>query len=271
MLINPLEYKDMLTVLWAEAFGEDYDYIDLLFDPLSEMPECFAEFSSDHIVSALYLLKGEIQLEGRLFKGRYLYAAATLQSHRSKGYMAKLIREALVYCKKESLDFICLVPADASLYDYYSRFGFREGMYKYSCFLTENANDIIFETLTRDEFYNKRLAFEDNHFRFTSEQFVYAYNALRYFGAEFLQLGENLSVIKDDDDEIVELISNGKTLSEADERLVNCLGSTTVFSPYDLELSGESKKIRFGMVYPVSDAFDELSEKAEIYMNIALD
>ncbi len=271
MLINPFEYKEMLTELWAEAFGEDYDYIDLLFDPSAEAPECFAELSSDRIVSALYLLKGEILLEGRLFRGRYLYAAATFESHRSKGYMAKLIREALAYCRNESLDFICLVPADEGLYDYYSRFGFREGLYKYSCFLRRFDDNITFARLTRDEFYNKRLAFEGNHFRFTSEQFAYAYNALRYYNAEFLHIGESLSLIKDDDGEIIELISRGETLSEDEKRLLNCLGAATAFSPYDLELLGESEKIRFGMICPVSDVFDELSEKAEIYMNIALD
>ncbi|MBR3754119.1 MAG: GNAT family N-acetyltransferase [Clostridia bacterium] len=110
--------------LWQEAFGDSEEYINFFLDthkgctfvPLTENGE---------LVSALYLIDGT--LCG--INGFYLFAAATFKEHRSKGYMARLLKLAEETAKQKNKSFIALVPAEKSLFDYYSRFGYKTAFY----------------------------------------------------------------------------------------------------------------------------------------------
>ena len=110
--------------LWQEAFGDSEEYISFFlgthkgctFVPLTENGE---------LVSGLYLIDG--RLNG--VDGFYLFAAATFEAHRSKGCMARLLGLAAEKAKEKSKSFIALVPAEQSLFDYYSRFGYKTAFY----------------------------------------------------------------------------------------------------------------------------------------------
>lgn len=112
------------VALWQEAFGDSEEYINFFlnthsgcaFVPLVENSE---------LLSALYLIDGE--LNG--VDGFYLFAAATFREHRSKGYMARLLKLAEEKAKQKGKSFIALVPAEKSLFDYYSRFGYQTAFY----------------------------------------------------------------------------------------------------------------------------------------------
>lgn len=112
------------VALWKEAFGDSEEYINFFLDthkgctlvPLTENGE---------LVSALYLIDGTLNN----VDGFYLFAAATFKAHRSKGYMAKLLKLAQETAKQNGRSFIALVPAEKSLFDYYSRFGYKTAFY----------------------------------------------------------------------------------------------------------------------------------------------
>ena len=91
MLIETKDkYIDSLIKLWNKVFGDDEDYIKLFFKDAYYDCECFAEIYDDEVVSAFYLLKCIIKLDGKIYNGRYLYAAATLPEYRNKGLMGKV-------------------------------------------------------------------------------------------------------------------------------------------------------------------------------------
>lgn len=116
--------RSQAVCLWKEAFGDSEEYINFFlgthkgctFVPLIENGE---------LVSALYLIDGT--LCG--INGFYLFAAATFNEHRSKGYMARLLKLAEETAKQNNKSFIALVPAGKSLFDYYARFGYKTAFY----------------------------------------------------------------------------------------------------------------------------------------------
>jgi GNAT superfamily N-acetyltransferase len=92
MLIQEKDkYISSLISLWHSVFGDETDYIKLFFKEAYFDSECFAEIIEDEPVSALYLLKCIIKCDGKIYRGRYLYAAATLPEYRGKGLMSKLM------------------------------------------------------------------------------------------------------------------------------------------------------------------------------------
>ena len=131
MLIDKQKYKDSLSLLWHRVFGDYYSYISILFkEDYDNSILCFGELDNENVISAFYLLKNTLNFNGKIYNGFYLYAAATLPEYRGKGTMSALIREAQDFCKAEGYDYISLLPAEESLYDYYGRFSFETAMYR---------------------------------------------------------------------------------------------------------------------------------------------
>lgn len=247
MLIDKKRYKNTLTDLWQKVFSDSRDYVELIFDfSYDENIICFAEIEDEKAVSAFYLLESEILLEGESFKGYYLYAAATLPSHRSKGLMSKLIGEALEYCKKEGFDFISLVPSEKSLYDYYSRFGFLSRMYKNNIelFSASAANSKLIP-INAEEYFSVRLKCFGNMFTFSEKTFGYAVRCLRFSGFDFYKDEQGVHYLYNTDEgELIEAVSSSVKSEE---------------------------KEKAGMLCPLNDKLEEKLKFKEIYMNIALD
>ena len=110
--------------LWQEAFGDSAEYINFFLDT-HESCTCLTHEENGKLCSALFLIEGS--LCGK--SAYYLFAAATLKSQRGKGCMAKLLEKAENYAKQNGRAYIVLVPAENSLFDYYSRFGYNTCFY----------------------------------------------------------------------------------------------------------------------------------------------
>lgn len=264
------KYIPQLTKLWQDVFGDNKEYIKIFFDRLYCETECFIKIADGEIISAFYLLKGQIKYNNEVFDGRYLYAAATKNSHRKQGLMAELINEAVDYAKKESLDFICLLPANEGLYNYYSKFGFKDAMYKYRTVSgTENQhNSLSFET--DKSLHKARKIIDENMFFFSQRGNDYALECLRFVGYNLYNLSNEVGfdffiVAGIELKEIVEVICKKENYIKAEEYLEKFFSSDTeISSPFKGE---KGEKIRFGMLYVINEKLNG----AEIYMNIALD
>lgn len=243
MLIDKQIHKEALAELWHKVFGDNYSYINLIFrDEYSDSIICFGETEGDKVVSAFYLLKNTLKLEGRVYKGYYLYAAATLASHRGKGIMGRLINEAQLYCKNEGADFISLVPSQKSLYSYYQRFGFESAMYCY--FNSENPGNLI--KIDGEEYYAFRSDIVADYVNFERNAFSYAINCFNEVGTGFYKDSSNDRYFCIDDENYV----------------IEELSSDSLFS---------KEKKPFGMIYPINNELLRNWNYTDIYMNIALD
>lgn len=247
MLIDKIRYKNTLIDLWQEVFSDSREYIELIFDnSYDKNIICFAEIEGERAVSAFYLLESQLRLDGKSFCGYYLYAAATLPTHRSKRLMSGLIGEAIAYCKKQGFDFISLVPSEESLYDYYSRFGFLGIMYKNNIeFFDASAESSKLTPISDEEYFTVRLRCFGDMFTYNKKTFSYAVKCLRFAGFDFYKdKKESYYLYSKDEGEVLEVVSISARCSE---------------------------KLKSGMICPLNDSFKEKLENKEIYMNIALD
>jgi GNAT superfamily N-acetyltransferase len=260
MLIEPKnEYIGSLTELWHKVFGDDKEYIKLFFKEAYYDCDCFAEISEVKIVSAFYLLKCIIKYDGKIYNGRYLYAAATLPEYRGKGLMAKLIKEAQDYIKDNDIDFIALVPASDSLYDFYGRFGFKEEMYKYKYTVSnETATMRAYREINdSNEFCKIRGSADDNMLVYNDVGNTYAFECLRYSDVRVFYINDSAYYAEDE-----ELFCPD---SETAVNFINNLcGESVIYS--NCKIKG-AEKVRNGMIY----ALDKTVDFKDIYMNIALD
>lgn len=109
-----------LKSLWQSIFLEDKEVTEYFFknifaDVLTPVIRIDGE-----IVSSLFLLDCKI---GE-YSGKCVYCAMTKYTHRGKGYMKKLLDFSYAWCKENGYDFLVLVPAEKSLFEYYAKCGF---------------------------------------------------------------------------------------------------------------------------------------------------
>lgn len=114
--------KKELSSLWQMTFLEDSQVIEHFFHNVFKDVITPVIKIDGEIASSLFLLPCSI---GN-YKGKCVYCAMTKYSHRGKGYMKELLDFSYDYCKENGFDFLFLVPAEESLFDYYSKCGFEK-------------------------------------------------------------------------------------------------------------------------------------------------
>ncbi len=123
-MINFASIKDKneLQALWQMTFLEDSLVIENFFENVFPLVTTPVIKINGEIVSSLFLLDCKI---GE-YKGKCVYCAMTKYAFRGKGYMKKLLDFSYDYCKENKYDFLFLVPAQKSLFDYYEKCGFKK-------------------------------------------------------------------------------------------------------------------------------------------------
>lgn len=104
--------------LYMDAFHDDAEFTDLLFKLFYDS-SCKYLCVDGNVVSMLFAI--DVTLDS--FKGKYIYAVATDERYRGKGYMRSLF-EDIFHEYKTQYDFFCLKPMDDSLFDFYEKLGF---------------------------------------------------------------------------------------------------------------------------------------------------
>ncbi|MBE6741567.1 MAG: GNAT family N-acetyltransferase [Ruminococcaceae bacterium] len=105
--------------LWKEAFGDSDEDI-IFFVDNAENCECLAYYQNDKLSSMMFLV--DCFVDG--IKGKYVYAACTAKEFRGCGYMGELIE----YAHNLNYSYICLIPANDALVDFYFKRGFTKSV-----------------------------------------------------------------------------------------------------------------------------------------------
>ena len=108
-----------LRELFTEAFGDE-DFTDLFFRRGYTRTRCLGAYDGE-LLAALHWF--DCSLDGK--KAAYIYGIASFKSCRGRGIGSEVIRAALERLRGEGYGPVLLVPAEASLFGYYERFGFR--------------------------------------------------------------------------------------------------------------------------------------------------
>ena len=118
-MLTKIEFTEdaaQIVDLWHRVFGDDEAYIRFFLDNCRHK-RCVGAFVGERLVSMLFLL--DCTYNGQ--QGAYVYAVATHPDYRKQGFMQKCID----YSQALDYDFLCLVPAEAYLFDVYAKFGFQ--------------------------------------------------------------------------------------------------------------------------------------------------
>ena len=103
--------------IYREAFGTDEDFENRLFSACADY--CKELCINGKTVSMLFALPCNICKNGGIIPAYYIFAAATKKEFRGKGYMSRLINSL------ETDRLLFLKPADAPLFKFYEKLGFR--------------------------------------------------------------------------------------------------------------------------------------------------
>lgn len=243
LLEDYYSFRSSLTSLWREAFGDEEDFIRLIFETPGFSPIVFASVEAGEAVSALYLIPAVINGLECPLRGYYVYACATLRARRGRGLMNRLIREATEWAKTNGEDFLALVPGEKSLYDYYKGLGFKTAMHNLKGQGSKSATESCdFKELTFDEYFQKRGKISCPHFSLAGGGLRYLEAVLRFEGYTFGKIGLRHFAFDPEGGEILESFNeNGK-------------------------MNGE--KAEFGMILPLDEKADGTTD---IYMNFAME
>lgn len=184
-MIDFAGYSDRkaLQQLWQSVFLEDEEITEYFFDNIFGDTITPVIRVDSEIASALFLLDCTI---GE-YKGKCVYCAMTNYAHRGKGYMKTLLDYSYNFCCDNGFDFLFLVPAEKSLFEYYKKCGFEDfGLRRSHIFDGSNPQT------------KGRIIF-DCEFKFNEDIFEYWKNSCIHYGGDVTDFG----LVFDDDNLII--------------------------------------------------------------------
>ena len=172
-----LENKEkQLSLLWQSIFDENEAVTKLFFENVYGISENPIIENNGEILSSAFLIPCEI---GK-YKGYYVYCALTHSEHRGKGLMAKVLSYADEIRQKSDFDFLLLVPAEKSLFDYYGKFGFVPFGYNFQAQIPENYTEIQAK-------YSIVRKFSETEVKFPDCVIDYWAEAVKHYGGKIIE------------------------------------------------------------------------------------
>ncbi len=121
--LRPWRESDLaaLRALWANAFGDDEEYIRTFHNLFLRPGSCIVAQADGQAVSAMYILEGPLLFppNGTALSTAYTYALATDPAYRGRGIGTAVYR-ACVAASLERQDAACVLPENESLYRFYA-------------------------------------------------------------------------------------------------------------------------------------------------------
>lgn len=181
------EDREKLIKLWCDVFGDTSEAVKIFFEYHYKPENTLVYDVNKNVVAMLYLLEGNFVISGERYPSYYLYAAATDAKYRGKGIMGKLLDFAKETAASRGKDYICLLPAEESLYGYYYKHGyksvFKKKIVKIKCINKEH--EIRSACLNLKEFRNKFFDTYD-YFEWDENAIEYAIKQNEYYGGGFV-------------------------------------------------------------------------------------
>lgn len=279
-MIEYASKNDLAAVyrLWGESFGDGEEYINFFIS--GHNAPCLLYKTDGGAVSMFYLLSGNVRIGAELFPSKYIYAACTAKAHRSRGYMGELIKFAFDEGKKSDDGFVCLVPSEKSLFDYYSKSGFITAFRKYELTvkmdeLADFSADVCAKEGVPD--FEKITALRSeicgDAFLWNSSAIRYAFEENEFCGGKNLCLDDNSAYALLRGDRVTELCARPESL-RAIAKLIVSYGNSTEYSInsiYPLPL-GSCAAVNNAMLYPLNSfAASAASKITDAYFGLALE
>ncbi len=200
--------KEGIIRLWHEAFGDLRKEIEFFLENKYIPENTVVCEENGEIISLLFLLEGSFCINGKNYPSYYLYAACTSKEFRGRGIMGKMLEFSKALAADRGVCYICLMPAEDSLFDYYSRFGyipvFKRKLVSISidelnsmCIPDENSSDFSLKSAER----LRNEAYENfDFFKWDKPSVEFAFSQTKMYGGDavFNNKGYCLYTVLDD-------------------------------------------------------------------------
>lgn len=119
MKIRKLEPNEhgSTRALWEQVFVEDTkEFLDYYYTCVTKKNDIYVIEEDGAIVSMIHLNPYDMHIGNSIYQTHYIVAVATNERYRRRGYMGKLLSEAMNEMKKYQEPFTFLMPAAESIY-----------------------------------------------------------------------------------------------------------------------------------------------------------
>lgn len=277
--------REGIISLWNEAFGDKRDEIEFFLNKKYIPENTIVKEINGETASMLFLLEGKMHIDHTDYPAYYLYAACTAKKHRGKGYMSKLLDFAKQTAADRGVEFICLLPAEKSLYDYYSVHGYKTVFKRKTVTLNADELNKICQTASKSSDFSfkpidklRDEVLEDiDYFKWDRLSIEFAANYTKLYGgsANFSNKGYFLYSISDGSLTVKEIIFT----SEIDFQIINNivkqsnLTQIRFFVPASFDFPvGQAEITDSGMLLPITKNAQKIADKIEnAYLGLTLD
>lgn len=143
-----------LTALWCDVWGDSPEYVRQFYAHWYGKGKNLIVLDGEQVVGMGHLLPASLILHHTKHRTYYYYACAVKEQYRSQGIFSRMNETVRRICQNERA-YIVVLPAAASLFRYYERFGFQP-VPLYHCITAERREavrgDILLHDLTADTY-----------------------------------------------------------------------------------------------------------------------
>lgn len=269
--------------LWREAFGDSAEEIRFFLDNKFKPENTLIYDEYGEIASMLFLLDGKMCISGKDYPSYYLYAACTAPKYRGRGIMSALLKAAEKTASDRNIRYICLLPAEDSLYDYYSRFGYQTAFSKKILTvtrdeITEESNFVCDEAQINNLEKLRENAFNGiDRFKWSNDAVNFAFEHTKMYGGNHFITCKGYALYSEIDDKmrVKEYAFTPAELTKTAAFLMKKHGTDKIsFAlPYNFECSiGKTELKRGGMILPIDfDAENLINNIKNAYLGLTLD
>lgn len=138
MIVHPND-QDLpaIKTLWQEAFHDSQEDTDFYFNLRHQHENMLVFKDGDQVLGMLSMLPLVLQSGNTSYDARYVFAVATRKAARGQGISSKLLVQAHQSMKNQGLWASVLVPANAALFDFYLKRGYKNQFYVRELHLTK--------------------------------------------------------------------------------------------------------------------------------------
>lgn len=122
-----------LQQLWQKTFGDSKEFIQAFFDIFDARHHVHTLSLDGNIVSVLYALPFTLLYNGKKEQVAYIYAVATDELFRGKGFMQYLMKRVHNMLAADGFSATILLPAGEQLSNYYAKMGYQKCRWSDSC------------------------------------------------------------------------------------------------------------------------------------------
>lgn len=192
--------------IWKICFGDEDAYIDFYFSNKYNEDETALLLYNGKIAAMATMIPGNMVMpSGKRQELSMLYAIATHPDYQGKGFSTQIIEFCNTHLLQKGIDLSILVPAEESLFDFYSKRGYKEAFYireivlsdsQISKFTINMEQEISIGAIEANEYNERRRKLLEGvlYLDYNNREIDYQKRVSNKFGAEIY--GINIGKIK---------------------------------------------------------------------------